>query len=335
MAVPERENLFLPSGDGGVRSRKRVNARLLESVEHVLERCAGHVAVDADKTSALLGKLDGANRVAPAFFGAFFDLVTAIHDRELEDVQVAVDHLFELDPAEAVGLRTRPLDRAHFSEDEKDALLRQFASESLLPEQIGPMDDEAAADACRRIARAISLLEAHAPQSHAEIEAVVSEIIPVSGDAVGGMMFDGCSSLERWGAILLNMNFAKGDLELAETLVHEGSHVALFGTAPVNFHVENGENERFKSPLRLDPRPMNGIYHATFVLARMAFAMHEVMASPDAPAELRREAAERAASDEKLFFDGYAVVAEHARFTPDGAAVMQDTAAYMSEASGA
>ncbi|MBL6431916.1 MAG: hypothetical protein HPM95_15385 [Alphaproteobacteria bacterium] len=60
--------------------------------------------------------------------------------------------------------------------------------------------------------------------------------------------------------------------------MHEAAHGTLFAMSPVEFYVFNPENERYSSPLRLDPRPLDGIYHATFVLARMHIAMRELVA---------------------------------------------------------
>jgi len=58
-------------------------------------------------------------------------------------------------------------------------------------------------------------------------------------------------------------------LYYAERLVHETSHMhlnALMAGDPV---VLNDWSERFRSPLRPDPRPMMGIYHAMYVTSRI------------------------------------------------------------------
>jgi hypothetical protein len=330
VTFPDPSEWFVPCASGGEMSRARINARLRESFDHVLDQCAPHVPVDRSSARALLASIDGSRRIAPAVFGALFDILREIDEGELDDVAAAIRRLFLLDPFDARPLAIRPFDGNSFNGREEDIFLAEFESESLLREQIGRLDPAAAQDARTRIRAALSILEKYAPQSFAETQAVVSEIVPAAGRVVKDLAFDGCSSLERWGAILLNMNIAKTDLELAETLVHEGAHVALFGKAPVDFHVENDDGERFASPLRYDPRPMSGIYHATFVLARMTYAMHEIMESPTAPQALRDAATGRARADARLFFDGYAVVEAHARYTPEGAAIMRDTHAYMS-----
>lgn len=321
---------FVPSASGGEACRARINARLRESLEHVLEQCAPHVSFDAAKAHALIDRIDGSRRVAPALFGSLFDVLHEIDEGELSDVAAAVGRLLQIDPLDASALAVRPFDGATFQGMDEELLIRQFESESLDRDQIAALNRAGASKARTRIDTALSIIERYAPRSFAETAAVVSEIVPAAGRSTKGFMFDGCSSLERWGAMLLNMEVEKSDLDLAVTIVHEGAHISLFGKAPINFHVENdNETERYPSPLRDDPRPMDGIYHATFVLARMVYAMREVMDNPSAPASLREEAARRVEVDTKLFFEGYAVVQANARFTPEGAAIMRDTYAYM------
>ncbi len=54
-------------------------------------------------------------------------------------------------------------------------------------------------------------------------------------------------------------------------LLHETAHQLLFGLSLDQPVVENDVEERYASPLRPDPRPMDGIFHATFVCARMRY----------------------------------------------------------------
>jgi HEXXH motif-containing protein len=58
-------------------------------------------------------------------------------------------------------------------------------------------------------------------------------------------------------------------------LTHEAAHSLLLGYTLGAPLVESDPAERFSSPLREDLRPMDGIVHATYVLARM----HYIIAS--------------------------------------------------------
>ncbi|MGK5595746.1 MAG: aKG-HExxH-type peptide beta-hydroxylase [Parachlamydiaceae bacterium] len=54
-----------------------------------------------------------------------------------------------------------------------------------------------------------------------------------------------------------------------EHIIHETSHLHLHTLFAIDRIVLNNPSERYTAPIRPDPRPMYGIFHATFVLSRM------------------------------------------------------------------
>ncbi len=52
-------------------------------------------------------------------------------------------------------------------------------------------------------------------------------------------------------------------------ITHETSHLVLHTLMNVDPLITNGHAQRFDAPIRPDPRPLYGIYHATFVLSRI------------------------------------------------------------------
>jgi HEXXH motif-containing protein len=61
------------------------------------------------------------------------------------------------------------------------------------------------------------------------------------------------------------------------TIVHEAAHLLLFGLARNEPLVNDGPARCHDSPLRRDPRPMDGLFHAAFVLARECFAFDRLL----------------------------------------------------------
>ncbi len=322
---------FYPSGDSGSQARANIEARLKESLDHIFEQCRAAFDFDEERAGALLSLLNGEDKAEPALFGHYFELVRAIDGPEIEPIKAALERI--LAGARAVGpaeIRIRPLCRAEFTEEEERAFRDQFLSESLSNEQVAHLDTEDAARISARLANALSLMETAAPRTFSEFRRTIAEIVPARGErSADGLVFDGSSSLERWGSILINTDRAETDVKLCEMLAHESAHNTLFGTSPVNFHVTNSPDERYPSPLRYDPRPIEGIYHASFVLARMCFAMREMADAATLPDEMRAEARERAQSSRGLFWDGYSVLEKHARYTEEGRAIIEAARDYM------
>jgi HEXXH motif-containing protein len=116
---------------------------------------------------------------------------------------------------------------------------------------------------------------------------------------------------------------------VCEVLAHESAHSLLFGFTVDEALQDNPDEELYASPLRVDPRPMDGIYHATFVSARMHWAMTRLAESGLLTEEQREKAYAAAASDLTNFDAGYGVVAAHGVLTDTGAALMRGAHDYM------
>ena len=108
---------------------------------------------------------------------------------------------------------------------------------------------------------------------------------------------------------------------LVEGPAHETAHALLFGMTLGADLTTNDPAGRYASPLRRDPRPIEGIVHATYVLARMNHALLALRKAPTL------DEGERALIDTKLdrnrasYEAGLDVVLAHARFTPEGGAI--------------
>ena len=77
---------------------------------------------------------------------------------------------------------------------------------------------------------------------------------------------------------------------------------------------------------------MDGIYHATFVVARMHYAMQSLLASgclDKVNAEVAREALR---GHRQAFADGLATIEQHGRLTTHGATILSSAAGYMARA---
>jgi len=325
----QEPDYFIPSVENGLRARNAISARLKESLEHIFDQCSGHIDFDQSRANEFLSRLDEGVKLPPALYGYYFGLVRAIQEENLQEAGKLLNSIIDCADSSTASFCIRPFNCNGFCAEEEAQVRTQFVSESLLDEQLSHLGEADESDILDQLQRAIDLLRHHAPATFSEMETFLAEVIAAKGNPVEGITFDGCSSLERWGSILVNATLPRTDLELAEAIVHEASHNVLFAMAPVDFHVCNNPQERYKSPLRTDPRPMNGIYHATFVLSRMCFAMQEAANSPTVDTALGDEALKLANTSQELFHDGYRILEEHAVYTNEGQKIMQAAARYM------
>jgi len=177
-----------------------------------------------------------------------------------------------------------------------------------------------------------SLLERIIPELAAEVRALVNQVLMAVGDPGKTAEFDGGSSYSIWGALFLNATCHENDIAMAEVIAHETAHCLLYGLAIDESLVLNPDDEFFPSPLRQDDRPMDGIYHATFVSARMHWAMSRLIESGQLDARARETAGQACLDDQVNFYTGYETVAAHAQLTETGKQVMAGAKAYMDAA---
>ena len=184
----------------------------------------------------------------------------------------------------------------------------------------------------RQLAGAMDLLGEAAPALFAELKALISELILVVGPKDAKVYFDGGSSYQLWGALFLNAEPHTTRVELIDRLAHESAHSRLFGLCTEEAPVRNADDELYPSPLRSELRPMDGVYHATFVSARMHWAMSRLIASGLLTEDELAMAAKARDDDRRNFETGYASVIAHARLTDTGRIALDAASAYMREA---
>jgi HEXXH motif-containing protein len=188
------------------------------------------------------------------------------------------------------------------------------------------LEGAAFARAAQRLNDALALLDAGVPELAQELRTLVHEVIVV--DKPGHWPF-GASSFQLWGALFLKLAPEASRVEIAEALAHESAHALLFGFSMGRPLVENEPDELYPSPLRSDPRPMDGVVHATYVIARMHYTGMRLLESgllTEAEATEARALIER---DRRGYAQGVAVVDCDARWTEPGQAALSSAKAYM------
>ena len=300
---------------------------LADSLTHILEQAHGVEAFDSATLEALVRRLSDGVPAGPATFARYYDLVLAIARDDLAEANRLVA---------AMAAKPEPLgefvvlpmgdERMGGLENLYRAKMETDASVSF---HFLPPPAELVAPFTARIANAMALFDTALPEISGEIRALISEVILAVGRPDTAYVFDGGSSYMLWGALFLNPSFHDDRIQMAEVLAHETAHTLLFGFTTDEPLVHNPHDDLFPSPLRRDPRPMDGIYHATFVSARMHWVMSRLAASGLLKDEERSAALNAAERDGKNFQAGYETVQRFADCSKTGAALIAGAAEYM------
>ncbi len=324
-------HVFEPSAVRGRMLDQGMRADLVGSLRHL--SMASKTAELTGKLQSALDVLDADHPVGPVVFGLYFQLAQAMLGDEQERAEKTSALLLAqlLQPARvATASGFSVLGRGSREAAELDRVFdEQLGSEA---DSFAPVSDQTVEDFRARLKCALALLQEGAPDLHAELQAILRDILVAQGQPGADTAFDGASHYQFWGLLLLNPEFHSSRLALAEVLAHESGHSVLFGLSRLEPLVLNPDEETFDSPLRIDARPMDGIYHATYVCARMAWTMQALIDSGLLNESERAEALRALQQDHELFEQGWQTVEAHGRLSPTGERVMRGACQWMKAA---
>jgi hypothetical protein len=318
---------FAPDGDRARIIDRKARAYLAESIEHIAKQSAGIIPYNVAALTGLIEGLRQGQQYPPGTYGTYFELALCLMDEDYDRAEKLFDALV-CDEVISGNFRIVALDSPYITRHRERylALMDSDPNSSFI---MRPPSVAEANGFRTRFEHAWKLLGEAIPALADEFAALVSEVCMVVGDPNARMQFDGGSSYMLWGGLFLNAASHDSEASLIEALAHESAHSLLFGYALDEALVENDDDELFKSPLRVDSRPMDGIYHATYVSARMHWSMSRLIESGRLDATGQAKAEKARAHDRENFEAGYAVVREHGRLSATGRAVMAEARSYM------
>ncbi len=286
------------------------------SLVHISEAMAEALPVESARLNEFAARLEAGLRLPSLAFGIYFQIARALLAGDSASVPELVDKLISLSE------RASTLRVYTAGDPDAAALLAALGDPRAGDFKTAPVPPGAAASFTALLQNGLALMAETLPELHGEVTAIVHEVLLAHAPPGQKTEFDGASHYQFWGLLMLNPKHHTTPLAVVEVLAHEAAHSLLFGLTIEEPLVFNPDEELYSSPLRLDPRPMDGIYHATFVSARMAWAMGRLAEDPRLTPEERAAAAEAARTDRENFAKGISVVDEHARLSETGAAIM-------------
>lgn len=302
-----------------------MQGELAASLAHIAGACAESAPAIAAALSGPLAILNDGGALPPAAFGLYFDLGAALLGGDVARATAAAESLAQVGPR-ADSLR---MDHVGGAAPDLEAVLKLRMGEEA--GRFAAIPPDMYRDFAALVTEGLALLDEGLPALAGEIRAIVHHMLFAQAPAGARFEFDGASHYQFWGLLFLNPRHHRTPLAVAEVLAHEAGHSLLFGLTVDETLVLNPDHERYASPLRADPRPMDGIYHATFVSARMAWAMEGLAATGLLTPQEREDALAAAATDRENFARGDAVVRDHGRLSGTGQAILDNARAWIAQ----
>lgn len=279
-------------------------------------------------------------------YAAYFDLGACLRDQPWasEDIEArAVEHLRQ---RLAAGVSPEPVpaapqisnyDAAHYTSDQLEQISRWWDTEPANRMGLTAASEEEFARSHQAIEMAMRHLREAAPELHAEVELIVRDIILAKPDGSQLIEYGGASSFGLWGALTINAETHREWPQFYRQIVHETGHNLLFAVAREEPLMDAGASIRRRSPLREDPRPLDGIFHAAYVSAREAIALEALLQRHEQVGNLTPDEADAIHDALELSVVAFWDCVETLRGgdadgpTALGSAVLADCEAFMSE----
>ncbi len=180
------------------------------------------------------------------------------------------------------------------------------------------LGDHGVAEWTGELAAALAPIERHLPEIRAEMDLIVSQVVPVGFDPVKHLS---ASYQEVIGTVYLSLHPSR--MTLAEALVHEFSHNKLNALFELDDVLTNAFSPLYTSPVRPDPRPLHGVLlavHAFLPVARL----YERMIAARVPEADHPDFKNRFAEIRRINREGAELLLREARPTPVGQGLLDE-----------
>lgn len=317
---------FIPNSGDADATNQAMHDGLYDSLRYLAEELSNEAPRLASDFEAWRQNIGPAQRLPSAVFGTYYDVVEALQAGDTETGVALIQRILMVQPVMR-GTKITVLGRDYAEPDSRRIETFMGAPETGAAGVTQP--DQAQADRfATKLRKAITWIEHHLPELHDEMNALLGELILV-GPAEGSLEFEGGTCFRLWGAVALNAERKASVADLIVTLAHEEGHAALFGACKNEMLVENPDSELFWSPIRRTKRPLEGIFHASFVSARMIWVLRHMLASKEFGWLERRRLRKILREAEAIQRDSADIVRREGRLTETGKAVLQAMTRFM------
>ena len=309
-------------GPSEARARQidhRLRVRLADSLEY-LGRAAGVPREGHSGLDELIQRVRN-KPISPWVSCLYSRVVYELSRTPRGDVEGAFDDLFHSGAASSeqgiIALRSPLFEERWW--DHFQVVLDTDRKRPFMPKSPNP---ESFSRSAHEVGAALELLQEVDPAWHAELATLLRMIVlavPASERQVDG--FNGASTFFLWGAAILNAEPVRSVMSMVDVLVHEGSHLLLFGLSAEGPLMRNSGGERYASPVRADERPIEGIFHACFVTTRVHCAFGRMLESGRLSDDIALEATERRRANGEAALISLQLLNEHMEPTEIGARI--------------
>jgi hypothetical protein len=303
----------LPIDGRALFLRTSFNQSLLESLNYLLEACDEVIPAPLfSKATEKLKSLDPALKLSGFLSAAHVDFFNAVEQNNIQKVNNVVEKIIigdsQIKNEDVVYINIEDIDK-YYVPFVKD----MFTNELTRDIKFFPLSSQESKKMEYSIQQGLKVLEKNFPDFFAEFQELVSEVLLLkaqglvqgSSSDIFGMIYK--SYMSPWEKIT----------DVLEFIIHEQSHLYVYSLNKDDPLVLNS-TDIYDSPIRKEKRPLMGIYHAEFILARVIYVLNKASALNVIPESEKEYCQEFLNKYKKYFFQGLDILNAHAQMTPLG-----------------
>jgi hypothetical protein len=308
----------------------QMDCRLLDSLSYLCDVAENTLKTKSEAACLALQsakrQLSQGVRVRANIYGIHFAMKSAMERADLLKVRELLDGLGTCNfVTDGIALRTLSEtfeDRVFFDvvrEDFERTYSTKFDTTKTTPIEVAQLSATAN--------RVIGILKDYDTETFGELIAILTDILFIESSSINAG-----SSFKSFGLVYIR-KLREDQLwtTYLEHIVHEAAHLHLFALWTTDPILEpSSEPGRYRSPLRKDLRPMSGLVHAAFVLARTIRSLRKLSRVDRYAEDIANMAtsynnAENSASFDQKFVEAFEIMKANAKLTAFGQKLMEST----------
>jgi hypothetical protein len=248
--------------------RRIYNQMFTKSLLSLINTAARGFKKEYVQLTTMVNILNPDEKFNPQLHAIHASLVNALKNNSVIEVSRLLVTLFQVlehhPYAQVFGVST--ITSESWEQDVLESLKEQNRNQYGKLPTIDLVDEDQIMKYSSLIAESLESLKKASPLFFKEFESYVTEIKLFNSDRLVGM-----TDPRLFGSVYICIpnNELPPSVYFCEHIIHETSHLHLNTLFAQDRLILNDPSERYTAPIRPDPRPMYGIFHATYVLSRM------------------------------------------------------------------
>lgn len=288
--------------------RTNFNKSLLESLRYLLDACSE--AIPTEVFSEAFEKVTSLNpelKLSGLLSMVHADLYRAIDRKDIqkvnEIVRVLCENSFQIRDIKYINI-------LNLSSYYSPLVKHTFSQETIAKANFLDLPAQDYERVKNSFHRGFDSLQRTMPDLFTESQELISEVLVMNAEGLKAG-----SSCELYGMIYASYPYKWEKLtEIIDLITHEQAHLYLYLLNKDDQLVLNPLDKDI-SPLRPEPRPLIGSYHATFVLARICHVLNYFLAHNEIPSNERDYCRDLLSYYQERFFVGYEMLNRLAQMT--------------------